>query len=64
MTKNIYGKLPARFIVMDALTKGLTSKETAFASGYSLRSLHEAARRMGKSFPSNGIGRPPKRPTR
>jgi hypothetical protein len=61
MITNRYGKPPARTIVIKAIEQGLTSKETAYLyPDYSLRALQESARRMKVSFPSNGIGRPPK----
>ena len=53
-------KPPAKYAVLKALQEGFTSKEAVYHYGYTLRSLQEAARRMSVSFPSNGIGRPPK----
>lgn len=53
-------KPPAKTAVVDGIKRGLSSKETAYHYGYTLRSLQEAARRMKVSFPSTGIGRPPK----
>jgi hypothetical protein len=53
-------KPPAKTAVVAGIRRGLSSKETAYEYGYTLRALHEAARRMKVSFPYTGTGRPPR----
>lgn len=42
---------------------GWTVKETAFETGYTIRSLQRIAQRMKVSFTYGGVGRKPKFPT-
>ena len=60
--RNRYGKPPARLAVLEGMKHGLTSKETAYAYGYSMRSIQMAASRMKVAFKPVGMGRPPLHP--
>jgi hypothetical protein len=60
ITRNCYGKPPARLAVLEGIKHGMTAKETAYSYEHSLRAVQEAARRMGVSFVYSGTGRPPK----
>ena len=55
-------KLTTREAVVRAISEGLTSKEAAFRYGKTMQALYGCANRLGISFPSSGMGRPPKYP--